>query len=743
MNKITRSLKTITRYGLLSGMLALSMGSALAQTPKVRTYANFQGSLTGGTAVTPLIHLQGAITNAPNAVNGDVKQASTLTVGVGLAGLAHVTQYLEFTTNGTHATARTIAANTPVTFKITVPQSLLSVASGISAGYYTGLNTVGSTWPPLAGAGHDAGWQATSETVVYSGATLLNALNGMGEIELTITPPATFNGVFFRLSGNGLALGLNSNLFHAYIAENAAVAIPFGQPIDILSGVRAGSVVGGVANATGSVTNPWNAVDTDPGPGYTTFAQLNTGAQLLSEVFHTTIFNSGCKAGDSIALVLQDPGAGIIDLSLLSGFTVNLYNGNSTTPVQTINNNSPLLNLRLLTGAGNIYTLTAAATSAFDRVEVKLGGVAAAVSAFRIYDVSVKRPKPTVPLTNIYVYGGQTASLNATTSNGDAVVFYDAATGGNALPGTTVATTTAQAGTVLNYFAGATRTGFTGGSERAPVNVNVIGYTPPAPIPTGTFNSAYLSSVAISVPTPGTLPLTPVLSYAIASGNISNLTLNASTGAITGTPGTVGSFPFTVTVTDVANNLVIGTFPYTLNVQAPLPVELVSFTGKSKGNSAILNWQIANEADLSYFAVERSSNSRDFVSVGKVDRKAGESKYDFTDANPGSAIAYYRLQMTDKDGKTTVSPTVKVVLSRDGSPFFTLAPNPAKGAVRIALSNQQDIAGLTIVDIAGKVVMQLNADAGNYNIPLAPGIYFVKAIGKDGSQLQTVRAVVQ
>ncbi len=330
MNKITRTLKTVMAYGLLSGAFAtMAAGPASAQVPKVRTYANFQGSLKAGTSLL-LGHITGDITNAPFAANAVVTDASTLSIAAALGGLTSITQYLEFTTNGTHATARTIPANTPVTFKITLPTALLSLASGLSAGYYTGLNSVPAAWPAL-GAGHDAGWQATTEVVSYSGASLLNALNGMGEIELTIIPPASFNGVFFRLTGDGVGLGISSDLFHAYIMENAGSTIPFAQPIDILSGVRAGTAVGGIASATGGVTNPWNAVDVDPSP-YATFAEINTGAQLLSEVFHTTIFNTPCKAGDSIRLILQQPGAGLIDLSLLSGFSVRLYNGNSAYP---------------------------------------------------------------------------------------------------------------------------------------------------------------------------------------------------------------------------------------------------------------------------------------------------------------------------------------------------------------------------------------------------------------------------
>jgi hypothetical protein len=66
-----------------------------------------------------------------------------------------------------------------------------------------------------------------------------------------------------------------------------------------------------------------------------------------------------------------------------------------------------------------------------------------------------------------------------------------------------------------------------------------------APTATGTYNVAYSSAVAASGGA-GTL------TYSLASGSSlpAGLSLKASTGAITGTPTTVGTFPFTVTASD-------------------------------------------------------------------------------------------------------------------------------------------------------------------------------------------------
>jgi hypothetical protein len=71
-----------------------------------------------------------------------------------------------------------------------------------------------------------------------------------------------------------------------------------------------------------------------------------------------------------------------------------------------------------------------------------------------------------------------------------------------------------------------------------------LGFTT-ATLPGGAVNTAYTTS--LPTPTGGTAPLT----YSVASGSLPpGLNLNASTGAITGTPSAGGAFTFSVKVTD-------------------------------------------------------------------------------------------------------------------------------------------------------------------------------------------------
>lgn len=74
------------------------------------------------------------------------------------------------------------------------------------------------------------------------------------------------------------------------------------------------------------------------------------------------------------------------------------------------------------------------------------------------------------------------------------------------------------------------------------------------PTKIGAISSAYSSNVAASG---GTAPY----AYSVINGSLpTGLSLNASSGAITGTPSVVGTFTFSILVTDASLGTMIGTF---------------------------------------------------------------------------------------------------------------------------------------------------------------------------------------
>lgn len=334
--------------------------------------------------------LPGTIINGANAVNQNTQSFSTISVPLGLdLGVilkSDGTQFLEFINSDN--TPRTIISSTanptPVTIKLGLAKSLVGLLDNIHLQPFTNLSKSGSKW------------QATPAGTGFQLNNLLNLANGSGEIEVTISPTANYQGVWIKL-GSALSLGLSANIYHAFIEETETTAVNCNEIIDVLAGVRPGAL-GGIANATGSVSNQWNVADNNDN----TAATLNVGLQVLSEVYLTSIFKTPSVPKDSIEIILQKDGGGILDLDLINGFSIMLYNGKNL--VRTLNSSSSFLNLSLLSGSsGNEkYKLSAEITEVFDRIEIKMGGVATLglLSKLKIYTIKRKMPDPALFINN-------------------------------------------------------------------------------------------------------------------------------------------------------------------------------------------------------------------------------------------------------------------------------------------------------------------------------------------------------
>ncbi len=163
---------------------------------------------------------------------------------------------------------------------------------------------------------------------------------------------------------------------------------------------------------------------------------------------------------------------------------------------------------------------------------------------------------------------------------------------------------------------------------------------------------------------------------------------------------------------------------------AALPVDIISFTGKLDGSRVVLNWEVANEMNLSSYEVERSFNGAEYNYIGSI-AAANLSQYTFTDnvSFLGGSRVYYRLKRVDKDGSFQYSEVVSLHLPLNVK--FSLYPNPAKDEVRLNINNNSNaLAEVRISNITGAVVLTMTAQASNgllkVNISTLPaGTYFV------------------
>ena len=178
-----------------------------------------------------------------------------------------------------------------------------------------------------------------------------------------------------------------------------------------------------------------------------------------------------------------------------------------------------------------------------------------------------------------------------------------------------------------------------------------------------------------------------------------------------------------------------------------VPVELVSFSASTNGNSVNLNWSTSTETNNSGFSLERKQvyspqstvHNEEWNEIGFISGHGTTTEtqsYSFVDENLASGKYHYRLKQIDFDGTFEYSNEVEVIVSVPEK--FKLSqnyPNPfnpsTKIKYQIATSNP---VSLKIYDVLGNEVATLVNEiqsTGNYEVTfdassLSSGTYFYR-----------------
>jgi Secretion system C-terminal sorting domain/FG-GAP-like repeat/IPT/TIG domain len=164
----------------------------------------------------------------------------------------------------------------------------------------------------------------------------------------------------------------------------------------------------------------------------------------------------------------------------------------------------------------------------------------------------------------------------------------------------------------------------------------------------------------------------------------------------------------------------------------PIPLTLLSFRGIRVQNGYQLNWTTANERNVSHFVIEHGIDGIRFSAVGQVaaaNRGNNEQQYSFVYLAASAGTHFYRLKMTDADGRFTFSPIISTNdIKRENT---IISPNPVKDIVNIQLSSSQKTE-IKITDAAGRMVIsteRMGVTNTTINVSsLRPGNYWISLI---------------
>jgi Secretion system C-terminal sorting domain len=230
--------------------------------------------------------------------------------------------------------------------------------------------------------------------------------------------------------------------------------------------------------------------------------------------------------------------------------------------------------------------------------------------------------------------------------------------------------------------------------------------------------------------------------------NSKNINATKTTNTCANSAGTITSGQF---LNQTANGLYNVTDSF-INVNVPsfstfflhggfsalLPLKLLQFTVQKQNTITQISWLTINEINTSHFIVQRSNDGISFKDIGRVEAKNTimNNTYAFTDSKPMNGTNFYRLQMTDRDGKITYS-NIAIVKIDSKEQQIVAYPNPVKRSESLQLSLQNITASkIEIINSLGQVVYSNSAkQTGSIGIPvssvLAPGQYVVRIVSED------------
>lgn len=161
-----------------------------------------------------------------------------------------------------------------------------------------------------------------------------------------------------------------------------------------------------------------------------------------------------------------------------------------------------------------------------------------------------------------------------------------------------------------------------------------------------------------------------------------------------------------------------------------LPVSWLGFTASLQNKFVQLRWKVANEINVSHYVVEHSIDGIHFNSITQLaaqNNNAVEKEYQWLHTTPVTAINYYRIKQTDRDGKFSYS-TIEPVTVNDAG-HYTVTPNPAKDLVNIATSSAMK--EIKCFNTYGQLVKTIKASSNNQQISIkefAAGLYILHII---------------
>lgn len=173
----------------------------------------------------------------------------------------------------------------------------------------------------------------------------------------------------------------------------------------------------------------------------------------------------------------------------------------------------------------------------------------------------------------------------------------------------------------------------------------------------------------------------------------------------------------------------------------PLPLTLLSFTAVRSGDEGLLQWSTAHDNDAKRFIIQKSSDGVGFTDLDSLPATVDSStthSYHYSDTHLLPGANYYRLRMTDVDGRSTWSPVRTI--DGLGNGLITIYPNPVEDGT-LYVNCPVNCRQLRLTDVSGKLLLRKQTQGFNQTLfvgAISRGIYLLIVDTDTGTTVQKV-----
>lgn len=167
-----------------------------------------------------------------------------------------------------------------------------------------------------------------------------------------------------------------------------------------------------------------------------------------------------------------------------------------------------------------------------------------------------------------------------------------------------------------------------------------------------------------------------------------------------------------------------------------LPLDMMAYKVWLEKDVVQIRWSTAQEKNLSFFVVQRSTDGKDWTTIARMNGKGNtqtRTDYGAADPFPAKGVNYYRIKAFDFDGTNHYSPIMALEMTQ--KTHLKVYPNPTNHQLNVAHPTEK-IKSVVVFNMVGQLQMTITFDATHIGVmnlsDLPMGHYFLQVHTEGG-----------